>query len=61
MAKTLRDEFAVAACVALGAVAAPPHEISKMAHDVADAMWDEHQRRMTCRFKERQDQRGDHG
>ena len=57
MAKTLRDEFAVAACVALGAVAAPPHEISKMAHDVADAMWDEHQRRE----KERQDQRGDHG
>jgi hypothetical protein len=57
MAKTLRDEFAVAACVALGAVAAPPPEIAKMAHDVADAMWDEHQRRE----KERQDQRGDHG
>ena len=57
MAKTLRDEFAVAACVALGAVAAPPPEIAKMAHDVADAMWDEHQRRE----KERQAQRGDHG
>ena len=56
MAKTLRDEFAVAACVALGAVAAPPPEIAKMAHDVADAMWDEAMRRE----KERQDQR-DHG